>query len=475
MRRGYRDGAGASASRCTKSAPPSVQGAVAARRRLGSAGRGFPFPERRARQPDRCYPGARQGCAAGAAARIFETVAGHSHHRSSDGRVTGVVTERGAVSPKSSSTAPACGRVRSADSAGVNVPLQAAEHYYLISEPVAGVHPMLPILRDPGDSAYIREEAGKIMVGIFETVREALGVPRIPAGLLLRRNPARLGPHVSVHRAGDEARSDACLDTGIKLLFCGPESFTPDHNYLMGEAPNLRNFFVAAGFNSLGILSGGGVGFVMAHWIATRPRADGCLVGQHPAHSRLAEQRPLPRRSRSSRSLGIGYQDHWPFRQWETARNVKKSVLHDRLAAAGACFGESAGWERPELVRGGRAAAGLPVRLGPAELVREQRRGAPRGARARRPLRAVLVREVAGAGARCRGGAQSHRDRRLSMCRSARVSTRSSSTIRGGIEADLTITRLASRPISGRDRRLYADACRGLDPAITRPEAATAS
>jgi 4-methylaminobutanoate oxidase (formaldehyde-forming) len=141
-------------------------------------------------------------------------------------------------------------------------------------------------------------------------------------------------------------RVPSLLDTGIKLLFCGPESFTPDHNYLMGEAPGLRNFFVAAGFNSLGILSGGGAGLVMARWLLEgRAPMDVWSVDLRRTHAWQDNDRYLE--DRTVESLGIGYQDHWPFRQWTTARGVKKSVLHDRLAAAGAAFGESAGWERP--------------------------------------------------------------------------------------------------------------------------------
>ncbi len=229
--------------------------------------------------------------------------------------------------------------------AGVHVPLQAAEHYYLISEPVAGVHPLLPILRDPGNAAYIREEAGKIMVGLFEREAAPWGLQGIPKDFAFGDIPPnweRMVPEIE--RA--MRRVPSLLSTGIKLLFCGPESFTPDHNYLMGEAPDLRNFFVAAGFNSLGILSGGGVGHVMAHWIVNgRPPMDVWSVNIRRMHAWQNNPRYL--RDRTVESLGIGYQDHWPFRQWETARGVKKSILHDRLAAAGACFGESAGWERP--------------------------------------------------------------------------------------------------------------------------------
>jgi 4-methylaminobutanoate oxidase (formaldehyde-forming) len=283
--------------------------------------------------------GARQG-----GVRIYERtpVTAITQER---GRVTGVVTARGAISAEvvvncAGMWAREVGRL-----AGVNVPLQAAEHYYLISEPVPGVHPLLPILRDPENSAYIREEAGKVMVGLFEAEAKPWGQPRIPEGFAFGEIPPdweRMYPYIE--RA--MRRVPRLLETGIKLLFCGPESFTPDHNYLMGEAPALRNFYVAAGFNSLGILSGGGAGFVMAHWIVDgRPPMDVWSVNIRRAQPWQDNDRYL--HDRIVESLGIGYQDHWPFRQWQSARNVKKGVLHDRLAAAGACFGESAGWERP--------------------------------------------------------------------------------------------------------------------------------
>jgi heterotetrameric sarcosine oxidase gamma subunit len=229
--------------------------------------------------------------------------------------------------------------------AGVDVPLQAAEHYYLISEPVAGVHPKLPILRDPGRRTYIREEAGKVMVGIFEDVARPWSVGHVPADFAFGEIPPdweRMQPYLE--RAIE--RVPVLAQTGVKLLFCGPESFTADHNYLMGEAPNLKGFFVAVGFNSLGILSGGGVGLVMAHWIVHgHAPMDVWSVNVRRTHAWQNNPRYLA--DRVVESLGIGYQDHWPFRQWTSARGVKTSPLHERVAAAGACFGESAGWERP--------------------------------------------------------------------------------------------------------------------------------
>ncbi|NNL84253.1 MAG: GcvT family protein [Myxococcales bacterium] len=262
------------------------------------------------------------------------------------GRACGVETERGRVLCEYVVN---CGGMWGREigrMAGVDVPLQAAEHYYLISEPIDGVHNMLPILRNPEKAAYAREEAGgKILLGFFEPVAAAWGMDGIPESFCFDELPPdweRMEPYIEKAMA----RIPALYDVGIRQFFCGPESFTPDHNYLMGEAPNLENFFVAAGFNSLGILSGGGVGLVMAHWI----------VDGHPPMEvwDVDLQRMHPFRNNADylcdrivESLGIAYQHHWPARQWETARGVKKSILHDRVAAAGACFGESAGWERP--------------------------------------------------------------------------------------------------------------------------------
>ena len=261
------------------------------------------------------------------------------------GRVTGVSTAAGDIKAEIVVNCAGMWARQVGRMAGVNVPLQAAEHYYLVSEAVAGVHPKLPILRDPGRSAYIREEAGKVMVGLFERAARPWGLGGIPQDFSFGDIPPdweRMYPHLEYAMR----RVPCLLDTGIKLLFCGPESFTPDHNYLMGEAPNLRNFFVAAGFNSLGILSGGGAGYVMAQWIVDgHPPMDVWSVNLRRTHAWQDNDRYL--QDRTVESLGIGYQDHWPFRQWESARGVKKSILHDRLAAAGACFGESAGWERP--------------------------------------------------------------------------------------------------------------------------------
>ena len=229
--------------------------------------------------------------------------------------------------------------------AGVDLPLQAAEHYYLISEPIDGLHNKLPILRDPGRAAYAREEAGKIMLGFFEPVAAPWATDGIPEAFCfdeIQPDWERMEPHIETAMQ----RLPILLESGIRQFFCGPESFTPDHNYLMGKAPFIKQLFVACGFNSLGILSGGGAGQTMAQWIndGIQPmdiwdvdvrRVQPCHNNKNFVTDRITE------------SLGIAYQMHWPNRQWETGRNIKRSVLHDRVAAAGACFGESAGWERP--------------------------------------------------------------------------------------------------------------------------------
>jgi heterotetrameric sarcosine oxidase gamma subunit len=265
--------------------------------------------------------------------------------QSAQGRLTAVDTAHGTIRCEIAVNCAGMWARAVGELAGVAVPLQAAEHYYLISESVEGAHRSLPILRDPGRSAYIREDAGRIMVGLFEPIAKPWGVGGIPGDFAFNDIPPdweRMTPYLNTAMQ----RVPVLLKTGIKLFFCGPESFTPDHNYVMGEAPNLKNFFVAAGFNSLGILSGGGAGHVMAHWIAYGyPPMDVWSVNLRRLQSWQNNKRYLA--DRTVETLGVGYRDHWPYRQWETARNVKRSVFHERLAAAGACFGESAGWERP--------------------------------------------------------------------------------------------------------------------------------
>ena len=257
----------------------------------------------------------------------------------------GVTTEQGEIRADVVVFSPGMWGRELGELTGIDIPLQAAEHYYLVSEPIEGVHNMLPILRDPGRAAYAREEAGKIMLGFFEPVAAPWAVDGIPKQFCfdeIQPDWERMEPYLE----NGMARLPILMDSGIRQFFCGPESFTPDHNYLMGRAPYVKNLFVACGFNSLGILSGGGAGKVMAEWIAEGVQPmDIWDVDIRRVHHFHNNKNYVV--DRTVESLGIAYQMHWPNRQWETARDVKQSILHDRLKAVGACFGESAGWERP--------------------------------------------------------------------------------------------------------------------------------
>jgi len=261
------------------------------------------------------------------------------------GWVTGVVTDRGEIEAEYVVN---CGGIWARElgkMAGVNVPLHAAEHYYLITEPIDGMHPDMPIVEDPDRFAYYREEVGGLMIGFFEPVAKPWGMGGIPEDFSFGEIAAdwdRMMPYMEV--AMD--RVPISKETGIQTFFCGPESFTPDMGPLMGEAPELKNFYVAAGFNSLGILFGGGAGQVMAQWIV-----DG-LPPVDVSHINIARMMPFqnnPRylHDRVVELLGWQYTS-WPNFQAETARNARRSAMHDRLAAAGAYFGQSVGWEYPD-------------------------------------------------------------------------------------------------------------------------------
>ncbi|MEE8332199.1 MAG: FAD-dependent oxidoreductase [Acidimicrobiia bacterium] len=261
-----------------------------------------------------------------------------------DGRVTGVVTESGTIEAEYIVNCAGMWAKQVGAMAGVSVPLQAIEHAYLISEPFEGVSPDLPIFEDPDRFAYYREEVGGLMVGLFEPVAAPWSLDGIPDNFSFGEIPSdweRLGPFL------ENAMEilPALENVGIRKLFTGPESFTPDNGFLMGEAPELANFFVAAGFNSLGILTGGGAGSIIANWIvdgvAPVDVTDVDIARLHPFQTNrpyLAE--------RSVELLGrLHSTGSWPHSSPARARNVRRSALHERLETAGAHFTESSGWE----------------------------------------------------------------------------------------------------------------------------------
>ena len=228
---------------------------------------------------------------------------------------------------------------------GVNVPLHAAEHFYIVTEPMEGITNDLPVMRDLNGHAYYKPDAGKLLLGAFEPTAKPWGMDGIPEDFSFDTLPEDWDHFEPVLEKAMH-RLPELGNVGIQLFFCGPESFTPDDRYLLGEAPELKNFFVAAGFNSVGIQSAGGAGKVLASWIVegTAPMdlwdVDIRRMAPFQGNTKYLHDRTVE-------ALGLLYDMHWPFRQFESARGIKRSPLHDRLLARGACFGENTGWERP--------------------------------------------------------------------------------------------------------------------------------
>jgi 4-methylaminobutanoate oxidase (formaldehyde-forming) len=236
------------------------------------------------------------------------------------------------------------------DQVGAVVPLHAAEHFYIVTEAVEGISPTMPVLRDPDGCGYFKEDAGKLLVGWFEPVSKPWGMTRrvgqsgIPDAFAFDSLPADY-EHIAPLMDSAANRMPLIGNTGIRLFFNGPESFTPDDRYLLGESPDVPGLFMACGFNSIGIQSSGGAGKVLADWIIDgHPPMDLWDVDVRRVMPFQRNQQYL--HDRTVEALGLLYAMHWPFRQPETARGARKSALHDRLAAQRACFGEVAGWER---------------------------------------------------------------------------------------------------------------------------------
>ncbi len=224
------------------------------------------------------------------------------------------------------------------------LPLHACEHFYVVTEPFDEVTPDLPVLRDQDNYAYYKEDAGKILLGAFEPNAKPWGMDGIPEDFCFDELPSDIEHFMPVLERA-MARMPSLMNVGIRTWFCGPESFTPDNRYHLGEVPDIKGLFVACGFNSIGIQSAGGVGKVIAEWIHDgHPPMDLWDVDIRRNMPFQNNERYL--RERVSECLGLLYAVHWPFYQYQTARGIRKSPLHDRLLAAGACFGEAAGWER---------------------------------------------------------------------------------------------------------------------------------
>ncbi len=228
---------------------------------------------------------------------------------------------------------------------GVNIPLHAAEHFYIVTEPIDDLPSELPVLREPSACFYAKEDAGKLLVGAFEPEAKPWGGAGIPPDFSFDALPDDFD-HFEPMLEHAMHRIPVLKTAGIQTFFNGPESFTPDNRYYLGEAPEVRGVFVATGFNSTGIQSSGGAGKVLAEWIRDgHPSLDLWDVDIRRTLSFQSNMRYL--HDRTTESLGLLYAMHWPFRQPETARGIRRTPLHEHLAKANACFGEAGGWERP--------------------------------------------------------------------------------------------------------------------------------
>ncbi len=265
--------------------------------------------------------------------------------RTAEGRVAGVETPLGTVAAEvvvdcAGQWAREVGRL-----AGVNVPLVSVQHQYLITEPIAGVTGALPTLRDPDRLVYFKEEVGGLVMGGYERNPLPWAEDGIPEGFhfsLLDNDIDHFEPLMEQALA----RVPALAEAGVKQMINGPESFTPDGNFILGEAPELKNFYVGAGFNAYGLAAGGGAGKALAEWIAE---------GEPPMDLWPVDIRRFGRphgsidwvRARTLEAYGKHYTMAWPFEEHDSARPTRVSPLYAALSEQGACFGEKLGWERP--------------------------------------------------------------------------------------------------------------------------------
>ena len=226
---------------------------------------------------------------------------------------------------------------------GLVIPNQAAEHYYLITDTIPGLDPNAPIFEDPAAYGYYREEGGGMMVGLFEPQAAAWHVDGIPTDFSFGKIPPdweRMAPFLETAMA----RVPITQDVGVRTFFCGPESFTPDLAPAVGEVPDIRGYFVAAGMNSVGVLSAGGLGRILAHWITTgEPDVD--VTGFNVDRFRPDQLDPAYRAARTAEILGTVYAAHTPGKQLHTARDRLLSPVHQRLVEQGGLLREVSGWE----------------------------------------------------------------------------------------------------------------------------------
>lgn len=261
------------------------------------------------------------------------------------GRVSGVETDRGVIATEKVLLAAGMWSARFAAAHGVTVPLHASEHFYIVTEPAKDIPTSLPGLIALEERIYAKEDAGKLLLGGFEARGKAWGQKGIPESFEFDELPFDMDHNAPVLESMF-ARFPALETMGIKTFFNGPESFTPDGRPYIGPAPEMPGLFIAAGMNSNGILNSGGVGLAMAAWMLTgsppRSMASMLAARAHPFQKNAAYNA-----LRVTEAIGLHYGQHWPGRQIETARGIRRVPLHERLLAAGAVMAERIGWEVP--------------------------------------------------------------------------------------------------------------------------------
>jgi glycine cleavage system aminomethyltransferase T/glycine/D-amino acid oxidase-like deaminating enzyme len=263
-----------------------------------------------------------------------------------NGRVTGVITDQGEIQ---ADYVVNCGGLWGREigrMAGVNVPLHACEHYYAHTEKLDDLPANLPVMRDHDKCAYYREDAGSLLVGAFEPNAVAWGQNGVPLDFAFEELEGHMDEQFMPVLEAAMYRVPMLQDVGWRSFFCGPESFTPDDQFHMGEAPELKNFYVACGLNSVGIQTSGGLGRALADWM-DKGHASMDLWGNDIRRMFPFQSTKKYIEERVSETLGLLYDNHFPYKQMETARNLRHSPIHEKLVEHNACFGEAAGWERP--------------------------------------------------------------------------------------------------------------------------------
>jgi 4-methylaminobutanoate oxidase (formaldehyde-forming) len=263
-----------------------------------------------------------------------------------NGRVTGVITDQGEIK---ADYVVNCGGLWGREigqMAGVNVPLHACEHYYAHTEKLPDLPSDLPVMRDHDNCAYYREDAGSLLIGAFEPNAIPWGQNGVPLDFAFEELEGHLDEQFMPVLEQAMYRVPMLQECGWRSFFCGPESFTPDDQFHMGEAPELKNFYLACGLNSVGIQTSGGLGRALADWMHLGyPSMD--LWGNDIRRMFPFQSTQKYIQNRVTETLGLLYDNHYPYKQMETSRNLRHSPLHERLVAHNACFGEAAGWERP--------------------------------------------------------------------------------------------------------------------------------